>query len=163
MALGPAGAGAQATPVPDSGAVDAGGAGEGFHILGRAPHRRRILMGLWSLHPYHEAFPKLDKMWGLGLQYDGWFGATFINSYRDRSMMFGIAREWVVRETPEFGAGAGFRVGFVTGYDEQLLAIAGKIPAVPMGGPSLWARAGPLYVDVFYVYRAITIETSVRW
>jgi hypothetical protein len=59
--------------------------------------------------------------------------------------------------------GAGYRVGLVTGYDERLVTWAEDVPVLAFGGLVGWFEAGPFGRDVWYVYRAITLETSVRF
>ena len=57
--------------------------------------------------------------------------------------------------------GVGYRVGLVTGYDERLVSWAENVPVLPFGGVLAWVDVGPFALDVYYVYRAITLETSV--
>jgi hypothetical protein len=59
--------------------------------------------------------------------------------------------------------GIGYRAGLVTGYDENLVSWAEDLPIIPFGGIVGWVDVGPLGVDVFYVYRAITLESSIRF
>jgi hypothetical protein len=59
--------------------------------------------------------------------------------------------------------GAGYRAGLITGYDEQLASWADETPVLPFVGLDAWVQVGRISFDAFYVYRAITLETSVTF
>lgn len=130
-------------------------------LIGETPRRDRIIPGLWAMHPFEPHFPELDGTSGFGGLYRHWFGATFVNSYGDRTFILGIERNWLALRRGVFGLGAGYRVGLITGYDERLIEIARHTPVLPFGGVLLWTQAGPIGVDAYYVYRAITLEASL--
>ena len=75
----------------------------------------------------------------------------------------GIERYWARGDWSFTEFGIGYRVGFVTGYDERLVSWADDVPILPFGGIVGWFDAGPFALDVYYVYRAITLESSVRF
>jgi hypothetical protein len=58
--------------------------------------------------------------------------------------------------------GVGYRVGLVTGYDERLFALANYTPVLPFAGLLVSADIGPLGIESVYVYKAITLEASLR-
>lgn len=143
---------------------DSARAGEGgwlSAVVGESPRRTRVIPGLWAMHPFEPHFPELDGTSGFGGLWGHWFGATFVNSYGDRTFIFGVERNWVDLRRGWLGVGAGYRVGLITGYDERLLEIARHTPVLPFGGVLLWTKIGPVGLDAYYVYRAITLETSI--
>ena len=136
---------------------------EGFGIVGEPPNRRRVIGALWAMHPFESQFPELDWTRGAGVQFSQWFVATFVNSYEDRSFIVGLERYWLRARRGLLNAGVGYRLGLLTGYDERLFPLAGHVPILPFGGVLGWADVGPIGVDVFYIFRALTLEGSVRF
>src|SRR5262245_43591686 len=83
-------------------------------------HRpRRVYVSMWTTHLKHRGIV-LKNNWVAGLSYGGFFGATFLNSFGRRAFTGGIQREYVVMGTPWVGISLGYRLGFVTGYDQRL-------------------------------------------
>lgn len=132
-------------------------------LVGHDVGRRRAIAGIWALHPFEPQFPEVEWAHGWGLVWGQWFGATFINSYDERAFIAGLERSWASARRGRLGAGVGYRAGLVTGYDERLISWAEYTPVLPFAGVLLWSDLGPVGLDVFYVYRAITLETSVRF
>lgn len=142
-------------------AVDGDGGGWLAAVLGTTPRRNRIIPGLWAMHPFEPQFPELDGTRGFGGLWGHWFGATFVNSYDERTFIAGIERTWVELGRGAFRTGLGYRAGLITGYDERLIGIARHTPVLPFGGVLLWTQVGPLGLDAYYVYRAITLEVGL--
>lgn len=142
--------------------AEPGSEGGGFRLLGRRAERRRVIGGLWTLHPFAISWPRVEETHGFGLLWDGWFGATFVNSHGGRAFTAGVERVWVEPAWRFLALGIGYRAGLVTGYDERLLSWAEDVPAVPFAGLQGWVRAGPARLDAFYVYRVITLELSLE-
>ena len=132
-------------------------------LAGERAERRRAIFGLWSLHPFEPQFPEVEWTRGFGFAFSQWFGATFVNSYDERSFIAGLERYWGRVDREPVSLGIGYRLGLVTGYDERLVSWAEDLPVLPFGGIVGWVDVGPLGVDVFYVYRAITLESSIRF
>ncbi len=64
--------------------------------------------------------------------YKGYFAGTFINSFYDRGYAAGIERMWDTEQLSDnVKNSVGYRLGLVSGYDEQLAPIAGKTPVLP--------------------------------
>ena len=132
-----------------------------FSIWGRTPDRRRFIPGIWAMHPYEPHFPEMEWTKGFGLQFETIYAGTFINSYGDRALVGGVERAWLTDEWGPVGTGFGYRAGLVTGYDEELFEVARYTPVLPFVGILAWVEIGPLAADIFYVYRAITLEASI--
>ena len=130
-------------------------------MAGTAPERNRIIPGLWAMHPFEPHFPELDGTSGFGGLYGHWFGATFVNSYDERTFILGIERNWLSLRRGLLGIGLGYRVGLISGYDERLMELARHTPVLPFGGVLLWTRVGPVSLDTYYVYRAVTLEVGL--
>jgi len=133
----------------------------GFSIWGRVPDRRRFIPSIWAMHPFEPHFPEPEWTKGFGLQFEMIYAGTFINSYGDRAFVGGVELEWISGDWGPIGTGLGYRTGLVTGYDEQLFDIAEHTPVLPFIGLLAWVDIGPVGADVFYVYRAITLEASI--
>ena len=132
-------------------------------LAGERAERRRFIVGILAMHPYNPKFPEVEWTRGFSVAFSQWFAATFVNSYDERSFIAGIERDWLRGSWGVSDFGAGYRVGLVTGYDERLVAWAEDVPVLAFGGLVGWFEAGPFGLDVYYVYRAITLETSVRF
>jgi hypothetical protein len=133
----------------------------GGGLWGSRSPRRRLIPALWGMHFFDQQ--PLQPFWtrGAGFQASGWFGGAFMNSYDDLSVIAGIEREWGAWRTRALGMGVGYRAGLLTGYDRQLFALADKTPVLPFVGLDVWLQAGPVAFDVFYVYRALSLEASI--
>jgi hypothetical protein len=139
-------------------AAEAGGGST--WLVGRTPERRRLIPGLFVMHPYDPQFPEMDWTRGGGFQFSTWFGAAFMNSYDRFSIIAGVERNWYHGQLHGVGFGVGYRAGILTGYDERLMELAGKTPVLPFAGLLLFVDLGPVSLDSFYVYKAMTVETS---
>lgn len=134
----------------------------GFRILGRPSPRQRVIGGVWTLHPHAVSFPRIEETRGYGVQWRGYFAATFVNSYGERAFSAGVERVWGSLAWRALGTGVGYRAGLVTGYDERMLSVARDLPVLPFVGLMAWTRVGPARFDAFYVYRVVTLELSLR-
>lgn len=130
-------------------------------LAGTGADRRRVIVGVWALHPFEPQFPEVEWTRGVGFGAGQFFGATLQNSYDERSFIAGIERYWARGAWWRAEFGVGYRLGLVTGYDERLVSWAEHTPILPFAGVVGWLDLGPLAVDIYYVYRAITLETSV--
>lgn len=132
-------------------------------VLGRSADRDRAIVALLAMHPFEAQFPEVEWTGGVGLQVGQWFGATFVNSYDERSFIAGIARHWYDARRGVVDFGIGYRLGLVSGYDERLFDLAAHTPVLPFVGFLAYVDVGPMGVDAFYVYRAIALEGSVHF
>ena len=132
-------------------------------IIGEEHSRPHITVGVWALHPFEPQFPELEWTWGFGVKSQQWLAATFVNSYNRRGFIAALERYWWVGDFDPVDVGIGYRAGVVTGYDEELIGLAGKTPLMPFTGLLVWTDLGPLSIDAFYAYRGITLETGVRF
>lgn len=136
-------------------------------ILGKRPERPGISLMVFTFHPLHlvedNNFRVVTRTSGFALQYSHWFAGTFINTFGDRSFIAAIERHWVTADRGAVDFGLGYRVGLITGYDERLFSLAGHTPVLPLAGPVGWTHLGPIGVKLFWVYRAASIEGSIRF
>jgi hypothetical protein len=135
----------------------------GHGVFGAKVARPRAILGVWALHPYEPQFPEVTWTSGVGVAFSQWLFATFINSYDDRAFLAALERSWASGRVGRLNVGVGYRVGLVSGYDERLFAVAKYTPVLPFFGLVAWADTGPIGVDAFYVYRAVTLEVALRF
>jgi hypothetical protein len=96
----------------------------------RSHYGIRLHVGMWTSHLSN--FSKgLDANWLVAMGWRGVYGGTFVNSFGSRAFAVGIERPLVRDEGAGLSTGLGYRVGFVTGYDERLIGFAGKTPVLP--------------------------------
>lgn len=97
---------------------------------------RRIYLGMWTVH-FRDLGRGIENNWLVGVSWRGIYAATFINTFGDRAYSAGY-QGILARWSPGVIAlGLGYRVGFITGYDERLTPIAGKVPVLPLVQPRL--------------------------
>jgi hypothetical protein len=120
-----------------------------------------------AIHPFHlidnTGYRVVNRTPGFAVQYSHWFAATFINSWNERSFVAAVERYWVTGEWGFLDFGVGYRAGVITGYDERTLELARHTPVVPFVGPLAWTHVGPIGVNLFYTYRAMSLEGSLRY
>lgn len=76
--------------------------------------------------------------------------ATYVNSYGTRSWSAGIQGEFRQWGTPRARLLLGYRAGVLTGYDERFLAVAGRVPVLPLLQPRLAAERRHAGVELSY-------------
>ena len=135
---------------------------DGPGILGVPSERSRAILGGWGMHPFEPQFPELDWTSGFGLAVGQYYAVTFVNSYGNRGFIGALERYWGTASIGRVDVGVGYRVGLVTGYDERLFALANYTPVLPFAGLLVSADIGPLGIESVYVYKAITLEASLR-
>lgn len=95
-----------------------------------APHGMRLHVGMWTTHLSRPG-RGLDANWLVAVGWRGLYGGTFVNSFSDRSFAVGIERSMARSGDGPVATGVGYRLGLVTGYDERLHGLAGKLPVLP--------------------------------
>ncbi len=151
-------------PAPVLAQAGVGGESGGWKgVFGEERSRPHVIVGVWALHPFEPQFPELDWASGFGVKSRQWLVATFVNSYERRGFIAALERYWWVGDFRHIDVGVGYRAGFVTGYDEELISLAGKTPVMPFTGLLVWTDVGPFSIDAFYAYRGITLETGLTF
>ena len=117
-------------------------------------------MGMWSLHPFRSTFPELAWTSGLAFRVSQFYAGRLLNSYYDRAYTAGIERLWFRDGVGPFQYALGYRIGLVTGYDYRLMDLANETPILPYGGVLGSLSISSFEVDVFYVYKAISLEVG---
>ena len=159
------GFGADSVAAP-SDPADARRGAVGGGIFGRAP--AQSLGGgsmMLAVHPFIDTskYPLVtDDMDGVYVRYGQLFAARFINSYGDTSWVVAIERHWGSRSLWVMDFAVGYRAGIITGYDERLVWLGRYTPVLPLGGIVGSVHVGPVGGNVFWAYRAISIEAAVR-
>ena len=100
---------------------------------GAAPSSQmRVYLGMWSTH-VRDIKRGLSNNWLVGVGWRGWYGGTFVNSFGNRSFTAGIQRTVARGEENAIVPFFQYRVGVVSGYDERFMALASRVPILPMG------------------------------
>lgn len=120
----------------------------------------RIYLGMWTSH-LRNLKGGLERNSLIGVAYRGFFGATFINSYGDRGITAGIQRSLTAPRRRSLRTALGYRVGLVTGYDERLLGIASKVPAVPF--VQLVGSIDHSSLGLELAYAGLVASIAVNW
>lgn len=90
----------------------------------------RLHVGMWTSH-LSNVSKGLDANWLVAMGWRGVYGGTFVNSFGRRAFAVGIERPLARDEGGSVDAGLGYRLGFVTGYDDRLIGLAAKTPVLP--------------------------------
>jgi hypothetical protein len=141
--------------VPAAGSAQAAAAGRG------GANGVRVHVGMWSTH-LHRLRGGVDANWLVAVGWRGLYGGTFVNSFGNRAFAAGIERSFVRAEGGAVARGLGFRLGVVSGYDERLLGLAGKIPVLPalqVMGDVAMGRTG---VELAWAGKVATISPFMR-
>lgn len=93
-------------------------------------HGLRLHVGMWTSH-LARVRHGLEHNWLVAVGWRGLYGGTFVNSFGDRAFAAGIERSLTRSAEGTVTRGLGYRLGVVTGYDERLTGLAGKIPVFP--------------------------------
>lgn len=128
----------------------------------RAGHPTRIYTGMWTSHLLKPG-AGIDANGLLAVSVKGYFAGTFINSYGQRAVSGGIQRSFTRPRRTGMAVSAGYRLGFITGYDDRLLGIGGKVPVLPFAqlvGNLDYHRVG---VEVGYTGVVATVAANWRF
>jgi hypothetical protein len=96
----------------------------------RSAERTRIYLGMWSTH-IRDIAEGMSPNSLIGFAWRGYFGATFINSFGDRSVAVGLQRNFSPSGQSAVTTALGYRFGLVTGYDDRFFGIGHMVPALP--------------------------------
>jgi len=96
------------------------------------PARDAVLLGLWSKH-FHSTDDYRTRHNLVGIQYQGYFLATFANSYSRQIYAVGVARTiWEKELKHDWRLDVGYKVGPMYGYREGAPNLAG-FSVLPVG------------------------------
>lgn len=121
----------------------------------------RILLGMWTFHPFSAEERGLENNEGIGVQYRSLFAFTCVNSFERRTWAAGVERVWLEARRGEVAAILGLRAGLIHGYDTELIRVAGETPFLPFAGALLLFRLGPVGGEVSWVYRAFSVVGAI--
>jgi len=103
-----------------------------FNFLGGIPPDQ-LYLGMYTLH----FDPKSQKNRNatnnlIGVQIEGVFAGTLINSYDKRSWAFGISREFYrTKLSSNWDYASGYRIGLITGYEGERTFINTETDVAP--------------------------------
>ncbi len=89
-------------------------------LIGKRPDNR-IYYGMFTVHiPWNEEHRSCN--WGMGFLFNSFFCLTFLNSYSNRSVAFGIHRDlFVIPAHRYIDLLAGYSLGLIYGYKDITL------------------------------------------
>jgi hypothetical protein len=122
---------------------------------------RRAYVGMWTLH-LRDVEEGLENNRVIGVAWDGWYGATFVNSLGKRAFSGGIQRTFATATSGPFSFGLGYRLGLVTGYDRRFIALADKTPVLPVLQPLVKLDAWRAGLEIAYYGVVFTGAVNVR-
>jgi hypothetical protein len=123
---------------------------------------RRLYFAMWTLH-FRELERGLDTNRAIGIAWDGYYGATFINSFGDRAFSAGVQGTLARWEPGRMAVGLGYRAGLITGYDERFIPLAGKTPVVPLVQPLFLVDGQRLGLELSYSGVIASAALNVRF
>lgn len=144
----PSGSAAAQEPDPPAGAESPGGV--------------RIYVGLWSTH-FRDLARGPRQNWLVGLGWRGFYGGTFVNSFGNRSFTAGIQRTVARGEDDAIVPSLSYRLGVVSGYDERFMAIASRLPVLPLGQLLGGVEAGRAGVELGLAPLVATLGPNFRF
>jgi len=125
-----------------------------------AAMRTRVYLGMWSTH-----IRDLNRGLGpnslVGLAYRGFFGATFINSFGNRSVSVGLQRNFTAPRDGAVTTALGYRAGIITGYDERFFGIGDKLPALPFA--QFVAAVDVRNLGIEMAYAGLVASVVLNW
>lgn len=90
-----------------------------------------LYLGMWTYH-FNDANREIYNNELVMLVYRSFFFGTLVNCYDDRTYIFGIQRYMFENHIAScVDSRWGYRAGFIYGYDERLMPIAGKLKLLP--------------------------------
>lgn len=113
------------------------------------PHAVRLYVAMGTLH-LREPGEGIENNWLLAASWRRLYVATFVNSFGERSYSVGVEGRFAGWDGAVVSLGLGYRVGLVTGYDERFIALAGRLPALPLLQPRVAVEAGRLGLELSY-------------
>lgn len=120
-------------------------------LWGYPPHSS-IYLGMWTLH-FKGASECNWKNHAYGVEYEGYFISSMVNTYYQQCYTAGITRDWVQKKVSKNAAFTlGFRFGGIYGYDHKLKSIsdfAERYKILPYG---------QLYTH--FIYKRLRLELS---
>jgi hypothetical protein len=125
-------------------------------------HVNRLYFGMWTAH-LREHPLALENNWAIGVSHDGYFGATFLNTFGRRAFTGWIERTVVSSGRRPLDASLGYRLGFVTGYDGRFLRIADKTPVLPLVQAFACVDIGHVGIEISYTFVVVSVVTSYRF
>lgn len=133
--------------------------GDSTRLKSAAMHTR-FYVGMWSTH-LRDIDRGLGANWLIGVSYRGFFAATFINSFGDRSLSIGLQRSFSSPRAGHVTTAFGYRIGIITGYDERFFGIGDKLPAIPFA--QFVAAVDVRNVGLEVTYSGIVASVGLNW
>lgn len=122
----------------------------------------RIYLGMWTSH-LKDLGRGLDNNWLVGFGWRGYYAGTFVNSYGRRAFAGGIQRTVARGEDGAVVPSLGYRLGFVTGYDERFMGIASRTPVLPLAQLVGDVEMGPTGIELAWAGLIASLGPNFRF
>ena len=146
--------------LPAQGAGQSEDDGSGQPVSGSGGFR--IYVGMWTMH-LKDLTRGLDNNWLLGVSWRGYYAGTFVNSYGGRAVTAGIQRTVARGADAQVVPSLGYRLGFVTGYDERFMGIASKTPVLPLAQVVGDVEMGPTGLELAWAGLIASLGPNIRF
>jgi hypothetical protein len=134
-------------------------AAAGTQAPAEPPVPRHVYTGMWTVH-FRDWERGIDANHLIGLSWGRVYGGTFINSWERRAFSAGVQGSFGEWRAGPGRVGLGWRVGFVTGYDERFASVAAKTPVLPFAQPLL--TVGGTRTAVEFSWSGVVASAAVR-
>ena len=121
----------------------------------------RLHVGMWTTH-LSRLRGGVDANWLVAVGWRGMYGGTFVNSFGDRAFAAGIERDLARSDGGTVARGVGYRLGLVTGYDERMVGLAGKVPVLPAFQIIGNMAVGPTGMELAWAGKVATVSPFMR-
>ncbi|MCH9621514.1 MAG: hypothetical protein S4CHLAM20_09360 [Chlamydiia bacterium] len=130
------------------------------------PPEPSIYLGMWTLHFKNGD----DANWNnhaYGIEYNGYFVSSMINTYYQQCFSAGITRDWFqTRLSRNTALTFGYRLGGIYGYDHQLKSIADfaeRYKVLPYGQVYTHFIYKRLRFELSYINQLISFHFALIW
>jgi hypothetical protein len=121
-----------------------------------------VYLGWATWHLRYPMKPLMNNhFWGA--TYRGFHAGTFITSHDDRGYVVGVQRVLAAARGRAVSAELGYRAGLIYGYDEEFLAVAGRIPVLPALTGMVDLTWKTLGLQITYAGIVMTVGGVVRF
>lgn len=94
-----------------------------------------VYLGMWTYH-FDPRWRGRNDNWlnnAFGIQYDGVFLTTLVNSHYNRCITFGVTKDWIgYHPFDDTRISFGYRLGGIYGYGKELNKYAEMCPIMPI-------------------------------
>ena len=150
-----------------------------MHLYAKEPHDRGVLetlwgrppesvvyLGMWTYH-FHDNGRANCNNHAYGIEHNGYFVSTMINTYHQQCYSLGISRHIIRKDfSKNFSVALGYRLGGIYGYDKELKSIANfaeRYKILPYGQLYTHFIYRRLRFELSYINKLVSLHFAVIW